>query len=167
MKTSNLQNCLLKGFQDHSKALLVLIFMIIVFITATLEIFAQQQIDRRYQIALKSRTFLPFARISQDTIQMIQSNLNRIKADPLLSRVGKIHFLVQLDRIPSRRDKEDIKRYGIQFLDYIPNNTWIIAASGDISNAISKLNRYGLRWVGRLTPDDKSSAEIRWQIIFT
>ena len=128
---------------------------------STINLFSQQQLDSNYEISLKSRTYIPIAGVSQDSLNVIQANLNRILADTLLAKVGKTHILVQLERLPDRMEKEDFKRHGIQFLNYIPENTWLVAVSQDVKYATLQLESLGLRWVGRMIPDDKASDAIK------
>jgi hypothetical protein len=161
MIPTNQSNQICKGIRKTPNTLMMIVLMTTIFLISAANLFAQLQVDRKYEIALKSLTFQPVAGISTDTIEAIQSDLNRIMTDTLLTKVGKIHFLVQLERMPTRREKEDIKRYGIQFLNYIPNYTWIIAVSGNVEQALTGLESLRLRWIGRLTPELKISEAIR------
>jgi len=67
------------------------------------------------EIALKSRRFTPAKGMSA-------SAQARIEAVP-----RRAHVLIQLERIPTIKEKEELEGKGIKLLSYIPNKAWFFS----------------------------------------
>ncbi len=66
------------------------------------------------------------------------------------------HYIVALDHMPSSEKRAELERNGMRFLEYIPENSWIV--SGDREDM---LELEGVEYVGPLLPEDKIAKNIR------
>ncbi|MGB2809962.1 MAG: hypothetical protein WBC22_19640 [Sedimentisphaerales bacterium] len=99
------------------------------------------------EILLKSRRFTPAKGIS-DTVKV------KIEAIP-----ERAHVLIQLEKIPTIRERKELEAKGIKLLSYIPNNAWFASIPSDKSDEIAAL--YNVRSICEILPDDKISPTIR------
>ena len=104
-----------------------------------------------FEVDLKSRTFTPAPGISQKT-------LDAVSAMP----AGRVHMLVQLDRIPTIEEKASLRNQGINLLIYIPQNSWI--ASMERSMAAGAVSIPSITWVGSLEAADKMADISRYGV---
>ena len=65
-----------------------------------------------YEILLKSRRFTPDKGITS-------SSRAKIEAIP-----EKAHVLIQLEKIPTIKERQQLETQGIKLLSYVPNNLW-------------------------------------------
>ncbi|MEO6061634.1 MAG: S8 family serine peptidase, partial [Thermoflexales bacterium] len=102
-------------------------------------------------IQLRSRAFAP----GQLDASTLRSEL------ALLAREvqSRIHFLVQLDFIPSQAAVAEYEKAGVRLLAYVPDYAWI--ASAPAENPTIAVDLPGLTWAGALAPDDKIDPDIR------
>jgi hypothetical protein len=98
-----------------------------------------------FTIQLKSRTFTP------------APGVERLLVDE--SRVGgrRTVGLIQLEEAPDDLLRSQLERAGVELLEYVPNNTWMARLPADLNRAAGIS---GVRWIGRLLPEDKLDAEL-------
>ncbi len=108
-----------------------------------------------YEIKLISRQFTPAAGLSREDRQILEQQATQA----LASGRDRIHVLVQLDRIPSKADKNVFASHNLNLLEYIPNYTWIATIPADGATQITNLG--GVRWLGALRTNDKIDASLQ------
>src|SRR5262245_63591 len=81
---------------------------------------AQDQIN--YELRLRSGAFTPAFNISFDKVN--EFNQNSYKA------AGKTFALIQFERIPAEEQKQEMRRHGIELLDYVPYNAYTVTITG-------------------------------------
>jgi len=96
------------------------IFIFILLFTISSSCFAQKQ---NPDILLKASTFTP---TNEFLLEDLSSN------NPSIFD-GKYYRFMQFSILPSTNQKEEIEQVGIHFLEYIPNNTFIVSISENIS----------------------------------
>ena len=92
----------------------IIIFLVLILTTISNSIFSQ---ELSKNILLKSGEFIPKAKI----------NLSFINAE-LVN--GSYYRFMQFSKIPSETTKNILVENGIQFLEYIPYNTYLVSVSG-------------------------------------
>ncbi len=100
-----------------------------------------------YEILLKSRRSTPAKGITATARA-------KIEAIP-----GRAHVLIQLERIPTTKQKEELEAKGIRLLSYIPNKAWFASITSDKVSQIVSLSN--VRSICELLPEDKISPTIR------
>jgi Subtilase family len=97
------------------------------------------------RIRLKSRTFVPAPGI-----------------DPALQSVapGPRHGLIQFHRIPTRPERQALRRAGVELLTYIPDRAFLAVLPADVNPV---LRHDAVRYVGPLLPTDKIERRILGQ----
>jgi subtilisin family serine protease len=95
-------------------------------------------------VRLKDRTFTP------------QPGFSALDESPDLP--GARRFLVQLGRKPDAQLRAQLEACGVHLVRYIPKNTWI--ATFTAAARIDPQVRRRLRWVGKLTAEDKMPARL-------
>jgi hypothetical protein len=104
--------------------------------------------DERYEIKLKSRSFIPEEGMP---ISLAVMGVEPYKA--------KSHLLMQFNEIPDRETRNVLEGLGVKFLNYIPNRSWFVSVPSDVS--FDFLAMSGVRWVGSILPDDKLYSTVR------
>ena len=99
------------------------------------------------EIALKSRRFTPAKGITAATRE-------KIEAIP-----GRAHVLIQLENIPTIKEREELEAKGIRLLSYIPNKAWLASVDSDKTGEIAALSN--VRAIGEILSEDKISPYIR------
>ena len=80
-----------------------------------------------YEILLKSRRFIPAAGINATAKA-------KIEAIP-----GRAHVLIQLENIPTIKERKELAAKGIKLLSYIPNKAWFASIPSDKAIEIAAL----------------------------
>ena len=95
-------------------------------------------------IRLKSRSFIP------------KPGLDASLASQLGPRqAGRIHMLIQFDRVPSRAERQFLTRKGVTLLNYIPNLAWFASIPASRVTALDVLAHTPARWLGLILPEDR------------
>ena len=102
-------------------------------------------IDLDFAVKLKHRDFVPAPAKSQKLAQ----------ESALL--LGK-HVLVQFDRPLTDADRQSLAADGMELISYIPNFVYTVNLKNEIDESF--VNQHGLRWLGKIYPDDKISPYI-------
>jgi hypothetical protein len=98
-----------------------------------------------YSLQLRSRTFIPPANISEETVKSLEN-----KASAYL---GRQLIILQFFSLPSEKEKIELKGFGIELLDYVPHNAYTATITTKID--APTLSRFHIRsWVD-LEPKDK------------
>lgn len=101
-----------------------------------------------YKIQLLSRQFIPD---QQPSFRHLLDN----NTDTGL-------WIVQFFSNPSEKEKTDLAKSGIEFLQYIPEYAWIMRIPETVFDKFSGSSR--VRWIGPLLADDRISPELRSEI---
>ena len=109
-----------KTIVNSQKKIIMRIFIFLLFFTISFSCFAQKQ---NPDILLKASTFTP---TNEFFLEDLSSN------NPSIFD-GKYYRFMQFSILPSTNQKEKIEQVGIHFLEYIPNNTFIVSISENIS----------------------------------
>lgn len=99
------------------------------------------------KIHLKSRRFTPAKGVSA-------SAKAKIQAIP-----EKAHVLIQLERIPTIKQRKELEAKGIKLLSYIPNNSWFASIPSDKTSEIAGFS--DVTAICEILIDDKISPQIR------
>ena len=92
-------------------------------------------------ILLKSGEFIPKAKI----------NLSFINAE-LVN--GSYYRFMQFSKIPSEAKKNILVENGIQFLEYIPSNTYVVSVSSNFTE-VDKLKEFNVVLLQKILPTQK------------
>ena len=106
--------------------------------------------DSPYAIHLKSGSFTPDAGLEP-----------ALRDEALKARRGTVG-LVQLEESPDETVRAQLAKAGVVLLEYVPNNTWIARLPADVEKVESLT---GVRWVGRLLPEDKLSPDLAQALV--
>jgi len=109
-----------KTIVNSQKKIIMRIFIFLLFFTISFSCFAQKQ---NPDILLKASTFTP---TNEFFLEDLSSNNPSIFDE-------KYYRFMQFSVLPSTNQKEKIEQVGIHFLEYIPNNTFIVSISENIS----------------------------------
>ncbi|MDR4505440.1 MAG: S8 family serine peptidase [Candidatus Scalindua sp.] len=105
-----------------------------------------------HPIKLKSRTITPDPSVDATS----QSDLSSI--DTSTSSNGRVHILLQLDKIPNEEERKDLEEQGIKLLSYVPEFAWVASVPVSSLSDISSVDR--VSWLGGLQLQDKVSTDI-------
>jgi hypothetical protein len=123
-------------------------FKVLVLISLSLSVLAQNKKD--YQLILKNGSFTP------------ENNVTPGRAAELSRRLiplnEKSFVVIQFEEIPSATEREQLKKEGIELLDYIPNNAYTATVTGRLSDI--SLQRSKARSVISLGPAQKLHASL-------
>ncbi|HEY8401851.1 MAG TPA: S8 family serine peptidase, partial [Cytophagaceae bacterium] len=117
------------------------VFWIVLFLQSAL-LYAQQG-DSRYQLKLKSGTYVPQEKISPKA----ESRDKRIAAP------SKEYVLIQFYNQPSAADLQQLKDLGIEFFNYIPDNAYWASIPSSVNRSI--LTSFNVRSVEPIQPAHK------------
>lgn len=95
------------------------------------------------QILLKSRRFTPAKGVTA-------AAKAKIEAIP-----GRVHVLIQLEHIPTIKEKKELEAKGIKLLSYIPENAWLSSIPSDKAVEIAALSN--VRAISEILLEDKIS----------
>ena len=98
------------------------------------------------EIALKSRRFTPAKGITAATREKIEAIQ------------GRAHVLIQLERIPTIKEKKELEAKGIRLLSYIPNKAWFASIAPDKLSEVAALS--AVRAISEISHEDKISPHI-------
>ncbi len=99
------------------------------------------------KIHLKSRRLTPDKGISP-------AARAKIEAIP-----EKAHVLIQLERIPTVKERKELEEKGIKLLSYIPDNAWFATIPSDKTDEIAGLS--DVRAINEILIDDKIAPQIK------
>ncbi len=118
--------------------------------------------DRSYTIHLLEGTFTPRAGVSSADRQA----LDRAAAEVTAQGQDKIHLLVQLDRVPTEEEKNELWRDGLDLGAWVPQSSWIAAVPvGRLAQVTGRADvRYAAHWSAdrKLHPYLKSGDIAPW-----
>lgn len=80
------------------------------------------------EVLLKSGSFFPDEELVLDNFQNNSGSIY----------YGKYYRFMQFSLLPSTKQKEDMEKLGVSFLNYIPNNTFIVSLDKNISTDVLK-----------------------------
>ena len=104
--------------------------------------------DERYELRLKTRSFVPPKAAEVAAIRSARGG----------SSADAVHFLAQFTQLPNASERSRIAASGVRLLDYLTGNTYI--ASSTVAG-LGKLNSIsGLRWAGALEARDKIAPDL-------
>lgn len=98
-------------------------------------------------ILLKSRYLVPVEGVSDAT---------KVKITSIPERA---HVLIQLDHIPTNKERREIEAKGIKLLSYIPNKAWFASIPSNESEKI--VNFSNVRSITEVLPEDKIAPKVR------
>ncbi|MBS1653362.1 MAG: S8 family serine peptidase [Bacteroidetes bacterium] len=104
---------------------------------------AQRSSDSTLQ--LKSGIIIPSRNVSASTISAINKSATRIS--------GQSFVILQFDALPGEKEKQLLQQSGVQFLNYIPNNTYTVSIHDTLSAGL--LLHAKVRSVIQLQPKQK------------
>ena len=112
-----------------------------------------------YRIELKSRVFTPDPGLEQNAREHFQKQLEKRQ---------RVHAMVQLTTIPSSQERQALEAAGLRLLSYVGGSAWFAALSGaeplDFTGGPSTARHPALRlirWMGKITADDKTAPRLR------
>lgn len=110
-----------------------------------------EQVDKAMsRIPAKNR--LVIGERSLEQLKKLNERIAQIEAD-------SSHVILQLDEIPDRAKKQELKEAGIHLLEYLPGKAWL--ARVDKSQAHQVIQRKEIRWGDSLLIEDKVEQRIR------
>ncbi|MGZ8554407.1 MAG: S8 family serine peptidase, partial [Chitinophagaceae bacterium] len=105
----------------------------------------KQNEDDRFRISLKSGSFIPQKNIGDARV---------IEMNKTVFKPGKKSFvIIQFEKIPTSIEKEQLKKEGIELLEYVPNNAYTATVTGSLNT--TALSRIKIRAIVELTPEQK------------
>jgi hypothetical protein len=102
-----------------------------------------------YKLMLKSGSFTPKKNISEN--EKAGVNLRT-------SKTGKSFVIIQFEEIPTKEEREQLKKEGVELLDYIPNYAYTAIISG--STTQNTLARMRGRAMIELSPEQKMEPDL-------
>jgi Subtilase family/Secretion system C-terminal sorting domain len=108
------------------------------------------QDNTRYNLLLKSGSFIPEKNITVDKLD--QFNRKMIRTDE------KTFAIIQFEQIPTLDERKQLLRSGIELLDYIPNNAYSVTITGSLNS--TTLTQLKARAVIELTAEQKMQPEL-------
>lgn len=108
------------------------------------------QDDSRYNLLLKSGTYIPEKNIIAEKLYQFNRTASRTS--------GKTFAIIQFEQIPSEQQREQLSQQGIELLDYIPNNAYTVTISGSLTADL--LTQVKARTVISLTATQKIQPEL-------
>ncbi len=109
----------------------------------------------RYKISLKSGSFIPQKNIADARVTEMNKNVFKPKK--------KSFVIIQFEKIPTATEKEQLKKEGIELLEYVPNNAYTATVTGSLNMAA--LSRVKTRSIVELTPEQKMEPSLANGII--
>ena len=112
--------------------------------------------------------FLPFILVAQTNKKDIllksgKINLNQaFNVSPTETEVINEHYyrFLQFSSMPSEEQKDFLNKQGIEFLEYIPYNTYVVAISNSF-NDIDKLREIGAISLQSILPEQKIDPKLQ------
>jgi len=101
--------------------------------------------EANFLLSLKSRAFIPAENIAQQKINDIARKSSRVN--------NKYFTVIQFTTIPSESQKEELKKFGVELLDYVPNNAYTATITGTVAEVV--LRKMNARAVVELAAQDK------------
>lgn len=124
------------------------ISLITIFLLVSFSSLAQN--DIRYNLLLKTGIVTPGKNITVERL----NQFNRTTA-----RTAGITFaIIQFEQLPTENEKLELKKSGIELLDYIPNNAYTVTITGSLNETV--LLQTKARSIIELTPSQKMHPSI-------
>jgi hypothetical protein len=127
---------------EHDKVMKKGIVLVLLF-----SLVNRSTISASNEILLKSRRFTPATGIS-DAVKA------KIEVTP-----GRAHVLIQLERIPTLKEKSELEAEGVKLLSYIPNKAWFASIPSDKADRIATFS--SVRAIAQILPEDKIDHSIK------
>jgi hypothetical protein len=108
------------------------------------------QDESRYQLLLKSGSFIPQKNITADKLNQFNREAART--------VGKTFAVLQFENIPTTAERQQLKEAGIELLEYIPHNAYTVTITGSLNTEL--LTQIKARAVVELSPEQKMQPEL-------
>lgn len=103
------------------------------------------QAEKFPNLLLRSGSFIPEKNITESSVAEFNRNMQRVN--------GKSFLVLQFENIPTPSQRNELSAAGIELLDYIPHNAYIISTTRDLDH--SQLRRLNARAVFQLQPEQK------------
>lgn len=102
--------------------------------------------DMKNAIRLKSRIFVPAARIEK----------NLLKHFIKMKRLKRVHVLVQFDEVPDLAKRRDLEeQMKLHILDPVPERAFYASIPTDIAIVKNLMDKKHIRWIGKIRHKDK------------
>jgi hypothetical protein len=101
--------------------------------------------DARYRLQLLNSDFVPEKNIDADKLTRLNRKTARVS--------GKSFAIIQFEGIPTTEEREQLKRAGIELLDYIPNYAYTATIKDSLS--LNLLKKVKARAVVDISPQQK------------
>lgn len=115
------------------------------------------QNDPGFSLLLKSGSVTPTANITPEKI--IEFDQKNKKAS------GKAFAIIQFEKIPTESEKQELKKQGIELLDYVPHNAYTVTITGIPDAAL--LSQFKARALVTLSPQQKVESELAMRMTGT
>jgi hypothetical protein len=157
METVNQSKRISRNIRKTLNTLKVIIIMSALFLISSTELVAQQQVDRKFEIALKSRTFIP------------QSGVQPLLKDSLKLRLGqgiKQYIIVQFKELPSIFIRKKLELMGVHLLSYINGHAYYASVTKSdflgFETAAGGANKSlkAIRWIGKIENTDRIDSDV-------
>ena len=116
---------------------------------------AQAQENSRYEIRLLDERFTPPAGVSP----ALRQGLAREAAELKSRGHARVHFLVQLQELPSGAQRHELSARGLDLGPYVPGSAWIASVPADSLDAAAR--RPEVRWMTRWDAARKQHPRIK------
>lgn len=136
------------------KVVRVLFPIFIALIFSFIPTFSQSE-QQNYTILLRNMSFIPEPGVDPRILGTLREDGWTVQKLYGTYGIGTVHALAQFTRPPSPDERQELSTKGVHLLSYIPNLTWIVAVPANNPDVLQELK--GLRWVGRLEPQQKLS----------
>ncbi len=122
----------------------LLIFLLL--ITAAPFAFAQND----FSVGLKSGSFTPPA--NSKTVDLAAADFVQY------TYLGRSYVVIQFNELPSEAVKKKMNDQGIEFLDYLPTNAYVVAVPADLKQSV--LSNLNIRSIFTLQEKDKAFTDV-------
>lgn len=102
----------------------------------------------RYTVKIGERQITPPVMTDEKIVEYLQK-----------SPLEHDQVILQLDNIPTLRERRELHDLGIKLLTPLPGTAWLASVPADLSAA--QLKRVPVRWMGRLEANDKLAPALR------
>ena len=84
--------------------------------------------DSRYNLLLKTGTITPPQNITTEKLNQFNRNAARTEE--------KTFAIIQFEQLPTENEKQQLKQFGIELLDYVPNNAYTVTITGLLNESV-------------------------------
>lgn len=107
---------------------------------------AKAAIEKKYEIRLPTRTFIPKAAVPADLDKRLRQLIE-------ITPNKKAHLIVQLENPPGASIRKQLARQGVTLLESINRYTWRASVNANGALMIGRIK--GVRWANVITAEDK------------